>query len=451
MIRRMQWRFIGAAMAAIAAVMAVLLLGINIWNYRSVTGQQDNMLQQIRTAEQNGQPLPGDGSPAGTPAVSGTDGQDAQEQNAQERDAKGQNAQGQSRSEGNFQGGRDQFSPEVQYMLRFFSVCYDENGTVTQVNNTFIASIDEKEAVQYADRVRAKGKTRGYYDGYRYLVTAMEPSKGEDSETMVILLNSEKELHSISSILLITSAIALACMLVVFVLVVLLSKRAILPYLRNIETQKQFITNAGHELKTPLTAISTSADVLAMEYEEDEWVQNIRQQSARMTKLIAALVTLSRLDEENPFPERQEFSLSDAVWEASESFVSLARARGKDFIREIADGVQVTGDAVAIQQMISILLDNAFKYSSPGGSIALCLTQKGKRAELAVSNTCSPEDKPEMSRLFDRFYRGDGAHSDKVGGTGIGLSIAKATAEAHGGSIQAAWDPQGVITFRVLL
>ena len=481
MLIKMRWRFIGAAMASFTAVIIVLLVGINIWNYRSVTQQQDNMLESLLQAERDGKPLPG-GEPGGvTSDQSGDAQEDESDQNVQankENEAvqdtqvnkeeepaqntrmneNNQTSQTDEKNDSDHPGqkGRDnQFSQEVRYMIRYFSVWYDETGAVFKVNKTFIASFDEDEAQSYAGEALSKGRTRGYLNGYRYLVQQITATvEGTKAEyTVVLLLNSERELHNIRSILLITGAIAGGCLLLVFGLVVLFSRHVILPYQRNLETQKQFITNAGHELKTPLTAIATSADVLAMEYENDEWVQNIQQQSTRMSKLISGMVTLSRLDEENPFPERAEFSLSDAVWEAAEPFVSLALAKGKHYIREIADDVRITGDVVAIQQMVSILLDNALKYSTEGGSIALCLAQKaGRRAELTVSNTCRLEAGVDVSRLFDRFYRGDLSHSGKVGGNGIGLSIAKATAQAHGGSIQAAWDKdKGVITFRVIL
>ena len=236
----------------------------------------------------------------------------------------------------------------------------------------------------------------------------------------------------------------------VFGLVLLFSRRAILPYLKNMEAQKQFITNASHELKTPLTAISTSADVLAMEHAEDEWVRNIQTQAGRLSRLITDLVTLSRLDEEDPFPVRTAFSLSDALWEIREPFVSLALARGKAYTQDIADGLTVVGDRAAIQQMVSILLDNALKYSPAGGSIRLTARRCGKRAELTVANTVDPALHADPDRLFDRFYRADEAHSGAVSGTGIGLSIARATVEAHGGKISARQTDRS-ITFQVLL
>lgn len=394
MLKKMRWRFIGAAMAAFTAVVLTLLCFVNLWNYHSVTAQQDEALTRLMEVEDQQTPFsPGRGAPP-------------------------------------FDDW-SHFSPEVQYSLRFFSVHYDTNGIVSRVNQDYIASISESDAETYADAVLESGKAHGYESGYRYLVSTTE------DETVVLFLNSEREIQTMRSLLWITLAIAAACLVVVFGLVVLFSRRAITPYLKNMEAQKQFITNASHELKTPLTAISTSVDVLAMEHEGDEWVHNIQVQSGRLSKLITSLVALSRLDEENPFPVRMEFSLSDALWEISEPFVSLAQAKGRTYTQDIADGLTATGDRTAIQQMVSILLDNALKYSPDGGSISLTARRSGKRAEIAVSNTVDMSQAIDTSRLFDRFYRADESHSGAVSGTGIGLSIVKATAEAHDGTISA--------------
>ena len=394
MLKKMRWRFIGAAMAAFTAVVLTLLCFVNLWNYHSVTSQQDEALTRLMEIED--QQMPFSSRRGALPFDDWS-----------------------------------HFSPEVQYSLRFFSVHYDTNGIVSRVNQDYIASISESDAETYADAVLESGKAHGYESGYRYLVSTTE------DETVVLFLNSEREIQTMRSLLWITLAIAAVCLAVVFGLVVLFSRRAIAPYLKNMEAQKQFITNASHELKTPLTAISTSADVLAMEHDGDEWVHNIQVQSGRLSKLITSLVALSRLDEENPFPVRTEFSLSDALWEISEPFGSLAQAKGRTYTQDIADGLTVTGDRTAIQQMVSILLDNALKYSPDGGSISLTARRSGKRAEIAVSNTVDMSQAIDTSRLFDRFYRADESHSGAVSGTGIGLSIVKATAEAHDGTISA--------------
>ena len=408
MLKRMRWRFIGAAMAAFTAVVLTLLCTINIWNASAVAGRQDDALVRLAEADWR-----------------------APQSDDQDQDRP-------------FFEEWSHFSPEVRYSLRFFSVQYDADGALLQVNQDNIASVSESDAQAYAESALARGKTRGYVRAYRYLI------QRTDGGTTVLFLNSERELQAVRSLLLITILIAFVSLMIVFVLVMLFSRRAIAPYLKNMEAQKQFITNASHELKTPLTAISASADVLALEYADNEWIHGIQSQTARLARLIGNLVTLSRLNEENPFPARAEFSLSDALWEISEPFASLARAKGKRYSQNIDDGLSLIGDRTAVQQTISILLDNALKYSAEGGCIDLAARRCGKRIEIAVSNAVEPSTKMDVSRLFDRFYRADESHSNAVNGSGVGLSIAKATVQAHGGRITAGL-AQNVITFRILL
>ena len=416
MLKKMRRRFIGAAMAAFSAVILVLFCVINVGNFRIVAAQQDETLERLLDAERLVLP---DVRFPGFP-----DGSNIPVQEITPRIDGGEN-----------------YSQEVPYMFRYFSVRADSAGNVTNVNQDFIASISREDAENYASAVLSSGRQHGYYKGYRYLVgTTQDGSYG------IIFLNSERELSSVRTMLEITAAVAGSCLLVVFLLVMFFSKRAIAPYMRNLAMQKQFITNASHELKTPLTAISTSADVLAMEYDDDEWVHNIQQQSMRLSRLISDLVTLSRLDEENPFPERTEFSLSDAIWETAEPFSSVARSKGKIYSQKIEDGLTMTGNRAAVQQMVSILLDNAVKYTPEGGSITLSASRSGKKNIISVTNTCEHTEKIDVTRLFDRFYRADESHSPAVGGTGIGLSIARATAEAHGGEITAETD-NNTITF----
>ena len=407
MLKKMRRRFIGAAMAAFSAVIVILLCAVNLWNWHSVVGQLDQTIDMLQS------PAPGGALRPFSPDKPPTDP-------------------------------LDQFSPEVQYMIRFFAVECDADGQVQAVDQDFIASVTQQTAEEYTAAVLEKRKTRGFYQGYRYAV-----NRQADGITL-LFLNAEREVHSLVTLLLTTGLIAAACLLAVLVLVTAFSRRAIAPYLRNLETQKQFITNAGHELKTPLTAIITSADVLSMEQADNEWVQGIRQQAGRMGKLITQLVALSRLDEENPFPDKAVFSLSDAVWETAEPFASMAAARGLTYTQEIADAVQIFGDRTAVQQMVSILLDNAVRYADEHGQIALSLCRRGRKAELTVSNTCRQAEEIDTARLFDRFYRADESHSGRVAGTGIGLSIARATAEAHSGAISARRDGENMV-FRVEL
>lgn len=408
MLKKIRWRFIWAAMTAFFAVVWIILCAVNLWNYHITTDRQDSILEILVRFDIN-RVSPFENDDYSVP--------------------------------GPFGG----ISPEARYMLRFFAVHCDENDQVTDIDKDYIASISAEEAEHYATEVLKKSQEYGYYGDYRYVI------RETDAGTTILFLNSEREIQSMKTLLLVSCLVAAFGLAAVFVLIAAFSKRALGPYARNMEMQKQFITDAGHELKTPLTSIMASAEVLAMEQEDNEWIENIQKQSVRLSKLIANLVTLSRLDEETPFPDKAEFSLSDALWEIAEPFSALAKAKGKTYEQNIADGLLMYGDRSVVQQMVSILLDNAVKYSDEGGKIRLNVYEKHRNKVIEVYNTCAFENIGDLDRLFDRFYRPDKARSSGSGGTGIGLSIARAAAQAHNGKISAGnFDGRG-ITFRIVL
>ena len=419
MLRKLRRRFIGAALTAFTAVIVLLLCVINVANGISITGQLDRTLTML--AEEPTPPAPPDDTPADNRTPLESDfAPDMPERSV---------------SPPNDPFARDGFSPEVRFMLRFFAVDCDADGNVTEVDldADYIASITEEVAREYAARAMDRGQTYGFVAQYRYKIAQ------NGDAYRVVFLNAEREIGNIRSLFWLTGGIALASIALLTVLILAFSHRAIRPYLRNLEAQKEFITNASHELKTPLAAISASADVLDMEFSSNEWVTTIREEVQKMGKRIADLITLSRLDEENPFPERLPFSVSDAVWEASEPFVSRCAAQSIPYDREIDDGVTATGDSAAVMQVCSILLDNAVRYTlpSPDGRIRLSVSRKGKRARIVIENTCALSPNTDVDRLFERFYRGDAAHPTKSDSGGIGLSIAYATMRSLGGTITA--------------
>ena len=399
MLKKMRRRFIGAAMAAFFAVTLLLLLTVNLWNYNITTDRLDSTLDAMSVW--GGAAAYGD---ADDP-LSGIFGDR---------------------------------SPEARYMTRYFWVQLDTEQKTVRVFSDYIASVSAEQAADYAVSVARSGEERGYRGEYRFL------AHFSDNGSTVVFLNASQELQAVRTLLIVSFVVAGVSMLLVFALVSAFSKRAIAPYVKNIEMQKRFITDAGHELKTPLTSISTSADVLAMADSDNEWVVNIRRQCVRLSKLVTNLVTLSRLDEDEPLPDKAEFSLSDAAWEASDHFETLAKAQGRRFERSIEDELSMFGDRVLVQQMISILLDNAFKYAEADGDISFRLYKRRKSCVIETYNACAPERLTDIDRFFDRFYRADKSRSAGSGGTGVGLSIAKAVAEAHGGSISAKAVPGGV-------
>ena len=313
------------------------------------------------------------------------------------------------------------------------------------ISRDFIYSIDEETAKEYTTAVLRKNREKGYYGDYRFQI------KKEEAGSTVLFLNVTSELRFVKSLFVISLAIGFSSLLVVFVLVLFFSQYAVRPYMKNMERQKRFITDAGHELKTPITSIATSADIAAMEYEDDEWISNIQKQTARLTRLVSELVALSRMDEEIPFPEKSSFSLSDAAWETAEPFAVRARAEGKRYDQNIGENLTVFGDRNSIQQLISILLDNAVKYVPASGEIWLNLYRRRRKVCIEVSNTCELPDTADLDRLFDRFYRVDESRCTNTGGTGIGLAMAQAIAETHGGKIRAERADKNMIRFRVLL
>ena len=188
-----------------------------------------------------------------------------------------------------------------------------------------------------------------------------------------------------------------------------------------------------------------------MEHGEDEWTKNIHSQTAKMSRMVSDLVTLSRLDEENPFLDKTEFSLSDITWEVAEPFASLAKAQGKKYSQRIEENLTLCGNSDATRQMISVLLDNAMKYSDENGIIRLDVYKAHGKTKIEVFNTCVLDDTKNLNRLFDRFYRPDNSRSRKTGGSGIGLSIAQAVAEAYGGKIKVSSKDGKSILFQVTI
>lgn len=404
MLKKMRRRFIASAMAAIGAVTLVLLLAINLWNYNITTDSLDNTLSSIAMTGKQ----PHSGQDYTIPEIFG------------------------------------QHSPESRYMTRFFLVYYDSSYNAVGIFSDFIATVSTQQALSYAANVIDSGHDSGYCGDYRYAV-----KQGSDGYA-VVFLNASQEQQSMKTLLTVSLVVAGASLLAAFFLIAAFSKKAIAPYVKNIELQKQFITDAGHELKTPLTSISTSAEVLKMESGDNEWVDNIQKQTGRMSRLVENLVKLSRLDEGLPLPDKTEFSLSDAAWEAAAPFDARALAQNKRYSRSIDDGLTMLGDMAAVQQIISILLDNAFKYSDDGGEITLRVYRHHKNSVIEVYNTCASGSLGDISRFFDRFYRADKARAAD-GGTGIGLSIARATVEALGGSITAESADGKSILFRAVI
>ncbi len=426
MIRQLRNRFIRIATLSVAAVLLVLTGILNTANYLSTDADLRSTLALI--CENEGT------IPAAVPS-----GSDDGSASAAERP-------GHTPANPGGRPGRDgPFTPETPYSTRYFVLRYTDDGTLSLADLTKIASVSEADTAAYLAAAVDHGTGYGSYGDYRFLVTHTG-----DNRNMAIFLNRYQELRAVRNVLLWSLLADAGCIVLVLILVVLLSRRAIDPVVRSAQQQKQFITDASHELKTPITVITTSLKVLEMDVGKQVWIDKALAQSEKLTALVNALVTLSRMDEDESPLKMKDFSVSDAVRETAESFQDLAAAKGHTLALSIAPGLHYCGDEYAVRQLVSILLDNAVKYALPDTPISLSLEGARKGVRLRTANLCDTAQALDPDRLFDRFYRADPARGASPGGFGIGLSIARGIAEGHHGTISASLQ-DARIEFTVML
>ena len=320
---------------------------------------------------------------------------------------------------------------ETPYETRYFSVAFGENGKLSSVDTSKIAAVSTSQAVKMAKELLAAEKTAGYYGNYKYLADE------KDGKTLYVFLDCTKNIQGEKQLLLISVLVSVVGILVVFLIVVLLSPRMIRPVAESYEKQKQFITNAGHEIKTPLAVIDSCADVIELEQGESKWTEGIRSQVQRLGTLTAQLTSLARLDEQGGRVPMEEFDLSEQVEDVLSTFRLLAENQGLQLEADVAPGITYTGSAPLLEELCSILLDNAVKYAAPGGTIVFSLRKKGRRVLLCCENPAEGLEQGSQKHLFDRFYRGDVSHGTEKPGYGIGLSMAEAITEVHRGRIEA--------------
>lgn len=392
MIKKLKRKFLFLAMTALLLLLAVIVTGMNLINYNGVIAEADEILSVL--AQYKGtfpEMKPGEG--------------------------------------GRFPHG---LSPETPYESRYFSVFLDDSGKVLDADTGMTASVDTLTALSYAAQVLERGSAQGFVGQFRYI------HYSEPLGSRIVFLDCGRRLDAFYSFLYTSCAMALVGYGIVFVVMFFLSGRIIRPIAESYEKQKQFITDAGHELKTPLTIINANTDILEMDLGENECLQDIRMQARRLGDLTNDLVALSRMEEASHDLQKVALPISEIVLETAMPFRTLAQQQGKEFICQIQPLITMEGDDKSIRQLVSILMDNALKYSPAGGRICLELTKQNKALCLSVYNTTALEIKKEtLPHVFDRFYRADSSRNSQTGGYGIGLSMARAIVTAHGGRIQA--------------
>ena len=334
-------------------------------------------------------------------------------------------------------------TPETPFSTRHFTVFFDKDGKVRQTFMESIFSIPEGKAIEYAQTVVDGGNERGWMYNYRYKVFSTEAGYG------VVLVDGSMSRSSLMQSITIAGLVLLGCAALVLILIILLSKRVVKPIAESYEKQKQFVTDANHELKTPLTLILANLDIAEAELGKNEWLDDIRSEGHRMAELVNQLVALSRMDEEGESLKFAEIALGELVADTVSEFEPLAKERGKALEVSVEKEISYLGDEALLHRLVGILMDNAVKYCDNGGNISVMLS-KGRRIVLTVENTYAAIDELELERLFDRFYRADKARKF-IGGYGVGLSMAKAIVEKHKGEIGAYKKDATHIGFRIVL
>jgi len=418
MLKKLRIKFIVVTMVATALVLITIIGGININNYVKITKDADRTLKIL--ADNDGQfPMRDDVQP---PASEG-EGQKPQENKPMP----------------------DGMSPETPFETRYFTVTLDSQNNQVAVDTDRIAAVDESKALEYAQKLAAKSKNKGFVDGYRYVSKQLA-----DGNTMYIFIDCGRELDTVNQFLLASCLISFGGFLVVFVLVVIFSKVVMKPVAETYKKQKQFITDANHELKTPLTVINASCEMLEYEDGANEWTASIKEQVAKLTELTNKLVFLSRMDEESKRATMTDFCISEVVEDAIKPYYVVAESKGKKFDATVEKNLSFKGDMSMIKQLVELLLDNAIKYSDDEGNIKIELSENGKNKRIVVSNTTDGVPQGNLDVLFERFYRLESSRNSETGGHGIGLSVAKAIVELHKGKISASSPDGKTIIFTIV-
>ncbi|MCR5489223.1 MAG: HAMP domain-containing histidine kinase [Saccharofermentans sp.] len=433
MIKKLRRKFILVSMLSVTVVLVLLIGIINFMSYRTVVRNADGILTML--TDGGGRFRENNPTQRNTPGETNPDGT-----KTSRRRPAGRREDVFIRMVRFLNGEETEESPEVRYESRFFSVIISPNGDIRSTRTDRISAIDSDTAAEMGVSINKSGRERGFVDDYRF-----RKSVTSDGSVLVIFYDCGRSLDNMRSFLMISIGISLICLLLVYILIAVFSKVVIRPAAEAYEKQKQFITDAGHELKTPLAIINADADVLEMELPEtedgtpNEWLGDIRKQTARLTELTGNLIYLAKTEEgtKDAFTF-VEFPVSDVALQEVESYKARAQATGLSIESKIEDGLVMNGDQRAFRQLIGVFLDNAVKYSADGGTIHVKLRRAGKNIGLSVTNNSKePVSKDNLKHLFDRFYRADSSHNSATGGYGIGLSIAKSIVEAHKGKITA--------------
>lgn len=333
---------------------------------------------------------------------------------------------------------------EAAYQLStFYSVAISDNGEVLRIDNEeSTGGYSDDELTALAEELRTAGKTSGIRWNLVYLVSDKE------GYTLVAFMDNTIMQESMTTLFRYTLIYGAIALLLFFLLSIHLARRIVEPLEESYTRQRQFISDAGHELKTPVAVITANTEILEKEIGKSQWIANIQYETERMGSLVSQLLELART--ETVQVETEVIDYSHLVCGEILPFESVAYENGIALDYDIADDVHVNGNSTQLRQLTSILVDNAIRHCSVAGRVHLTLTTNRSQAVLAISNTGEEIPEAQRERIFERFYRADEARTDDGHHYGLGLAIAKAIVTAHHGRI-AVHCQDGQVTFTAQL
>ena len=403
MIKTIRTKFIIFAMAAVTILLTLLMLTINGFTWISFEHQSDEVLDELAS----------------------TDGMFMKLMPPNSKPPNG-------------------ILPQIDMMrsARYFIAKADLDGNVIFFDLDQIFYVYEEDAVDYAQTAINRNSPTGRIDRYKYKIT-----KNSTYQT-IYFLDLTREVLTMRTIFIVSGSIAVCSWMIVFLFVVLLSGKFVHPIINNLERQKQFITNAGHELKTPLAVIQSNNDAMTLIHGENKYNRNIKDQVTRLNELTSNLLMQAKLNEEVELMKEQ-INISDLTRELLQPYQDHAAIRELSFRSHIEPDIICHTNRQAFTQIITVLMDNAIKYTSENGDIFFSLSKESKSIVICEENSCDPEMNVEPEQLFERFYRADSARSrtDQKSGYGIGLCVARSICEAFGGKMTAEYPQPGLIRF----
>jgi len=334
------------------------------------------------------------------------------------------------RPDGNhgFNPGFDPQSPMFQ-LSTFYTVAVSYDGDILEIKNEPPTVHSNDDLKELAQRIIKDNKQYGTDDNLVFYKT----DKG--GYTLVTFMDNTVINESAMTLFRYTLIFGVVALVLFFFLSMYLAKRIVNPLEESYQKQKQFISDAGHELKTPVSVVSANAELLSREIGDNQWLQNIQYENERMGMLVGQLLDLART--ENVTPQMEHIDFSRLVAGESLPFESVAFEKGLNLNTNITSNIGVIGNSTQLKQIVSILLDNAIRHSKGGGEVWLTLTKEHGFAKLSVINKGDEIPEEQRANIFERFYRVDTARNGEDKHYGLGLAIAKAIITSHNGHIEA--------------